>query len=412
MGEARITKALGKAIERILEVRRWKMSTLADEVGTSRATIARWSKGEVQGNFLESVVRIFDLAESSMDRAFGLKPPNRVLDLAGLDREDLKQEESRYRRALEDAEQDARQYKRVLDVIRSKTLETYFRETADVSRKEEEKILAMFTGMGFTLRELHYVKELTGKLVAEIAAQKEEKGKSRGKWSRKSMQLESGPSFLTSLERLKEILSKLKSAKWQLRAAKFTQVGKERYKKATEGLTRELRELRLGEYFGLEGERFKQLVDMLYFELSRLNARLQLSSEWNRLTMTVDTLDYELARLQAIETEQAFEAEAAIEKEPSLDPDDPQYYRLLAERELAEAQRDLYETRQRLTEEEASLYNDYEGETPPDTTSFALDRARAELDRTRSALESAKRRVEEFEGDEQSAQDDKENRGT
>jgi len=48
------------------------MTTLAEEVGQSIATITRWRDGDVESFKLSSLVKIFELAELSMDEAFGL----------------------------------------------------------------------------------------------------------------------------------------------------------------------------------------------------------------------------------------------------------------------------------------------------------------------------------------------------
>src|SRR5437868_6806932 len=64
--------AVAQAVGRAAEVRGWSLRRLAQEVGLTDKTLARWKTGEARSLDIEALAKIFDLAGMSMDESFGI----------------------------------------------------------------------------------------------------------------------------------------------------------------------------------------------------------------------------------------------------------------------------------------------------------------------------------------------------
>ncbi|MCC7479520.1 helix-turn-helix transcriptional regulator [bacterium] len=66
------TQAVQKAIGRAMELRRWSLNKLAQEMKIHVTSLQRWKEGGTRSYDLDAVKRLFKLAELSMDEEFGL----------------------------------------------------------------------------------------------------------------------------------------------------------------------------------------------------------------------------------------------------------------------------------------------------------------------------------------------------
>lgn len=65
--------AVQKAIGRAMELRRWSLNKLAQEMKIHVTSLQRWKDGGTRSYDLGAVTRLFQLAELSLDEEFGLR---------------------------------------------------------------------------------------------------------------------------------------------------------------------------------------------------------------------------------------------------------------------------------------------------------------------------------------------------
>ncbi len=65
--------AVQKAIARAMELRRWSLNKLAQEMNIHVTSLQRWKEGGTRSYDLGAVTRLFELAQMSLDEEFGLR---------------------------------------------------------------------------------------------------------------------------------------------------------------------------------------------------------------------------------------------------------------------------------------------------------------------------------------------------
>lgn len=65
--------AVQKAIDRAMELRRWSLNKLAQEMRIHVTSLQRWKEGGTRSYDLSAITRLFELADLSLDEELGLR---------------------------------------------------------------------------------------------------------------------------------------------------------------------------------------------------------------------------------------------------------------------------------------------------------------------------------------------------